>query len=912
MHNQWVLIGLSFLYLTLLFAVAYYGERRSRQGRSLVNNPYIYALSLAVYCSAWTYYGSVGLAAQSGIFFITVYLGPLLIIPTWGVLLRKIIRVSKVQRITSIADFISARYGKSATLGSLVALICVLGIVPYISLQLKAIVTSLEVLTEVSTHQGQPTPFLQDTAFYIAVVLAVFTILFGTRNIETTERHEGVVAAIALESLVKLLAFLTVGLYVTYGLFDGPGDIFRRAAAQPQLLSLFTLDAGGRMLEGAWFWHTLLSALAIVLLPRQFQVAVIENVNERHLHKAIWLFPLYLLLINLFVLPVAFGGRIFFEEQAVDADTFVLTLPMVQGNEFVTLFAYVGGFSAATSMVIVATIALSTMISNSLVVPLMIKGIRLRHLLAGETLLLIRWASTFLVLGLAYLYYKFIGNSYALVSIGLVSFAAIAQFAPSAIGGLFWKQATRTGALLGLGIGFLTWGYTSIVPLLARAGMWSGDILQHGPFGWHWLHPQALFGLSGMENVAHSVFWSLLLNVLAYVLGSFFSRQTAKEVNQAEVFVDIFRYGNIYESSLAWKGTAYVAALRTLLASFLGAVRTEQALASYAQQYNTSLHDAATADAKLVNYAEKLLAGVIGAASARVMVASVVQEESIQMNDVVEMLRESQYLLAYNKELKYKSTQLRKTTAQLMRTNERLQELDRQKDEFISTVTHEIRTPLTSLRALSEILYDNPDLPQAQRNRFLETIVGESERLSRLISQVLDLERFDSGKQAFHFEQLDIKQVIEQAVVQMEPLAAEKRVRLTSSITMTLPPVRADRDRLLQVLINLIFNAIKYCEPENGQIQITAFFMSDYLYVHVRDNGPGISPEHHRSIFERFQQVKGHTNLKPEGSGLGLAISKKIIEYHGGRIWVESQLGAGARFTISLPVRVRLPRHIKT
>jgi Na+/proline symporter len=371
-----VLIAVSLLYLGLLFAVAWWGDKRADQGRSLIANPTIYALSMAVYCTTWTFYGSVGRAAVSGIGFLPVYLGPTLVMALGWFVLLKMIRIVKANRITSIADFISSRYGKSHLLGGLVTIIAVVGIIPYIALQLKAVSSTVSLLLsypEIVMPNRSPTmPVAADISFYIALILAAFTIVFGTRHLDATERHEGMVAAIALESGVKLVAFIAVGLFVTYGLYDGFGDIFEHVALQPELRSLTTAIPSA---EGYTDWVALivLSAMAVLFLPRQFQVAVVENVNEAHLKRAAWLFPLYLLLINIFVLPIALGGLLHFSGQGVDADTFVLTLPMSQQQEGLVLLVFIGGLSAATGMVIVETIALSTMVCNDLVMPLLLR-----------------------------------------------------------------------------------------------------------------------------------------------------------------------------------------------------------------------------------------------------------------------------------------------------------------------------------------------------------------------------------------------------------------------------------------------------------------------------------------------------------------------------------------------------------
>ena len=355
-------------------------------------------------------------------------------------------------------------------------------------------------------------PLFGDTALWVAALLAVFSILFGTRHIDATEHHEGMVAAIAFESLVKLIAFISVGVFVTYGVFDGFGDLFDRAAAEPKLAELMTMEVAGTQ----WAPLMLLAMLAIICLPRQFQVTVVENVDETHLNKAIWLFPLYLLLINIFVLPIAFGGLLRFPLGTVDADTFVLALPMAEQRPGLALFAFIGGLSAATGMVIVATVALSTMICNDLIMPGLLRFAWLhlaeRRDLSGLLLAIRRGAIGF-ILFVGYLYFKLIGESYALVSIGLVSFSAAAQFAPAILGGMYWKGASRRGALAGISAGFLVWGYTLLLPSFARSGWLSEAFIEFGPLGFGLLKPYALFGLDGLDHIAHALFWSLFANI---------------------------------------------------------------------------------------------------------------------------------------------------------------------------------------------------------------------------------------------------------------------------------------------------------------------------------------------------------------------------------------------------------------
>ncbi|WP_114783398.1 sensor histidine kinase [Botryobacter ruber] len=904
-----LIIGLCFLYLALLFALASWAERRSAAGRSLVSNPYVYALSMAVYCTAWTYYGSVGRAATSGLEYLAIYIGPTLVAPLWWVVLRKIIRICKVQRITTIADFISSRYGKSISLGSVVTLICVLGIVPYISIQLKAITDSLSILTaDSSSAWAGAAPGFPDLAFFIALGLAAFTIVYGTRHVEATERHEGMVTAIAFEAVLKLVIFLTAGVFVTYFVFNGFGDIMQQAQQLPDYQQLMTFDTGNSFSQ--WFWLVLLSMLAILFLPRQFQVAVVENVNEQHLNKAMWLFPLYLFVINIFVLPVALGGNLLFGGQAVDADMFVLAIPLSQGQELLSLLVFLGGYAAATSMVIVSTIALSVMISNNLMMPVLVNSSSLQshfHRYSTGILLYSRRLSILMVLLLAYLYYHFVGEHYSLVEVGLVSFVAVAQFAPAIIGGIFWKEGTRNGALAGIVVGFLLWFYTLVVPSMVGADLLPATILTEGPWGVALLKPFELLGLTGMDYISHAMFWTMFLNTGLYVGISLLGRQSVREHRQAEVFVDIFKHSTVFESSVEWKGTAWVPDIRSLLVTFLGEKRTADALAAYYKQYPEQTDEWGSADPKLVIYAENLLAGVIGASAAHLVVASVAKEEEIRMEEVLGILKESQQLISSNHELYRTSLELKQTTAELQQANQRLQQLDKLKDEFLSTVTHELRTPLTSIRALSEILYDNPDLAREDQEQFLHTIVKESERLTRLITQVLDLERFESGRIELNLEEVQLQEVIAEACENLKPLVREKQVELLLELEPSLPPLLADRDRLMQVMVNLVSNAIKFCQPGSGKITVSCFNFEYDIKVSVSDNGSGIAPEHQEQIFDKFYQARHQALRKPEGSGLGLAISRKIVESHQGHIWVESEPGKGARFSFILPVQVSAP-----
>ncbi len=901
-----VIVIASFVYVGLLFAIAYYGDKRADAGRSIIANPYIYALSLAVYCTSWTFYGSVGRAATSGIGFLPIYLGPTLMAILWWYVLLKMIRISKANRITSIADFVASRYGKSQLLGGLVTVIAVIGIVPYISLQLKAMSNSFSIILKypvIASAEGQaPIPLLADNTLYIALLLAAFTILFGTRHLDTSERHEGLVAAIAFESMVKLLAFIAVGTFTTFILYDGFADIFTRASAYPHVSKL--LEFGGSSVDyTSWASLTFVSMLAIMFLPRQFQVAVVENVDERHLKKAAWLFPLYLLAINIFVLPIAFAGLMNFPAGNVDADTFVLTLPIAQQQPWLTFVVFLGGLSAATGMVIVETIALSTMVSNNLAMPLLLRlNVLHLHERADLSSLIvgIRRGAIVAVLLLGYAYFRLSGEAYALVSIGLISFVAVAQFAPAMLGGMYWRNGTRLGAVCGLSGGFVVWAYTLLLPSFAKSGWLPISFIEHGLFAIEILKPLELFGLKGLDDITHCLFWSMLVNIGAYVGISLLSTPTVAEQVQANLFVDVHRESGMRRAE-SLRRDASVPELITLVGRFLGQRRAQEAFTAYAVERGAKSARDVQADADLIHFAETLLAGAIGAGSARVVVASIVQEEPLGLDKVMNILDEASQVLAYSRELEQKSRELEIATAELRSANQRLQELDRLKDDFVSTVTHELRTPLTSIRAFSEILHDNPVLEPAQREKFLGIIIKESERLTRLISQVLDLAKIESGNAEWHSGEIDLRDVMEDALSSASQLFKEKNIAVELLLPAMLPVIVADRDRLMQVMLNLLSNAAKFCAEDEGKVKVSVSHNGPSLRIDVEDNGIGISSEDQQIIFEKFRQVGDALTQKPQGTGLGLPICRQIVHHFGGRLWVTSAPRRGSCFSFSLP-----------
>ncbi len=525
------LIGLLLGYLVFLFLVAAVAERFGTRFITPRLRTVTYVLTISVYCTAWTFYGSVGLAASRGLEFLTIYLGPALVAFLWPTVLKKLVRVAKEQRITTISDFIASRYGKSGPLGTLVAVLVVCGMIPYIALQLKAVSASFRMMLPPDSVLAN-----FDPALVVAVTLGLFGILFGARNLDFTRQQTGLMTAVAVESLVKLVAFLVVGAFVTWGLFNGFGDIFARASAHPEWMSLLTLDAPAATSYTRWMAMLVVSMAAVMLLPRQFHVLVVQNPAERDVHTAAWAFPLYLLLINIFVLPIAFAGLLHFGD-ARAADSFILGLPLASGARVVAAVVFLGGFSAATAMIVVDSLALSKMIANDIVLPFVLRNRKFAEVywagLAATRLGVI----VVLVLGLVWAQLE--GGQVLLVEMGLLSFIAVTQCAPAVFLGLYWRRGSRRGAFVGISLGFALWFYTLILPALVREGILPVSLLTDGPFGVGWLRPTALLGLDGLDPLAHGVFWSLFCNVGGYLLGSVLTTQDAEERSQAAAFVGV-------------------------------------------------------------------------------------------------------------------------------------------------------------------------------------------------------------------------------------------------------------------------------------------------------------------------------------------------------------------------------------
>src|SRR3984885_4482254 len=648
MLQGWIVVAIALAYIGVLFLVASYGDRKRGLTRGTSSRLLIYPLSLAVYCTSWTFFGSVGIASRTGFDFLTIYIGPLLIIGLGYPLIIRIVRLAKGQNITSIADFVAARYGKSLAVAATVALIAIIGMIPYIALQLKAV--SASVSTILAAAPGG-TPLLGDVTLFVALAMATFAVLFGTRHTDATEHQDGLMLAIATESIVKLMAFIAVGIFVTFVMFQGPFDLFARAMQQPHVATMLTSAPQFAPFAAM----TALSFFAIVLLPRQFHVSVVENHGEAEIRRAAWMFPLYLVLINLFVLPIAMAGLLTFPAGRVDSDMFVVALPLAAHSELITLIAFIGGLSAATAMVIVETVALAIMVSNDLVMPLVLK--RRATLSAGPSdagawLLMTRRVAIFVILLLAYIYYRSAGDA-QLAAIGLLSFAAIAQLAPAFFGGLIWPRGTARGAIAGMTAGILVWGYTLLLPSISDAGIVSSGILTDGPWGIGFLRPQALFGLD-LPPLVHGVLLSLAVNIACYIGWSLSRRPTSIERVQADVFVPSTLAPILAPMAPSFRlrrASVTVEELIATVARYLGDERTRDSFTSFAVSRRISLEPQAEADFQLLQYGEYLLASAIGAASSRLVLSLLLRKRTVSTKDALKLLDDANAAFHYNREI---------------------------------------------------------------------------------------------------------------------------------------------------------------------------------------------------------------------------------------------------------------------
>jgi len=867
-----ILLAACLGYVALLFAVAFIVDRRARRAPiKLLHSPVVYTLSISVYCTSWTFYGAVGSAARNGLEFVTIYLGPTLVFVGWWWLLRKLVRIGRAHRITSIADLISSRYGKSTSLAVLVTIIAVIATTPYIALQLQSVTRSYQIIAgevdEVST------------AFWIAAGMALFTILFGTRNLDANERHHGVVAAIALEAIIKLVALIAVGIFATYGLANGFRDVFSDVSDE-------AIRGAGDIFGARW-------------AARQFQVTVVENIEERHLATASWLFPLYLLGMTAFIMPIALVGQQVMPPGA-NPDLYVLTLPLAEQRHDLALLAFLGGFSSATSMVIVAAIAVSTMVSNHIVMPVALKLLAASNAVSGDVRNLVltsRRISIGVILGLGLLYFYASGGSDALAAIGLIAFVGVAQFLPSLLGGIFWRGATRLGALSGLLVGFALWAYTLFLPSFGGDLILTTAMLNEGPWGAEILRPQALFGLQDLDPLVHAVVWSIGANALIFVVVSSLTQSDELERLQGALFVDVYRSAGGATSGFS-AITADSEDLFILAQRILGADPARRLFDEMAR-FQGTVTGLPHATEAVIARLERELSGSIGAVSAHAMVTRIAGRQTVGITELIDIADETQELIETSRQLAQKSDELERAARQLRTANERLRALDTQKDTFLSQVSHELRTPMTSIRSFSEILVDDAAISADERKRFASIVHDESIRLTRLLDELLDINRLEAGTVELSVAPIDANAAVAAALDTISGMARSAGVAVSTIPAPEGLSIHANDDRLRQVLINVLSNAVKYNDAERPEIEIRTQVGDGAVYVDVIDNGGGVSREDSAMVFEKF--ARGSRSDRSHGAGLGLPISRAIMRAMRGDLTVKFAPDGTSFFRLSLP-----------
>jgi len=1015
-----MIVLMAIAYVTLLFAIASIGDRRAAKRAG--PRPYIYSLSLAIYCTSWTFFGSVGLAAERGPEFLAIYIGPVLVFLFGYPLLARIIRLAKSEKITSAADFLGARYGKSFSVASIGTLIAVIGSVPYIALQLKAISGSVNLMVEHYSGSA-PTldPFISDVSLVVAMLLAIFAVLFGTRHADATEHQDGLVLAVAVESVVKLAAFLAVGLAVIFLIFDGPTDLLARLQkidpVSPALSHTTSL--------GTWLVLTGLSGFAIVMLPRQFYVMIVENRDDSELRRATWLFPLYLVAINLFVLPIALAGLVLVGANT-PGDLYVLSVPLLAGYDLIAMIAFIGGLSAATAMVIVESVALSIMISNDIVIPLFVR--RLLTSKPGDDedwsalILNIRRISIFVILFAAFLYYRESTDNARLASIGLLSFAAIAQFAPAFFGGLMWRGANARGAAWGMTAGIVLWAYTLLFPSLASA---DNPIVVNGLFGIDSLRPQALFGTVATP-LNHGVLWSLCLNTLFFVLASLSRASLPLERIQASIFLP--RDPAPVPSLRRFRTSVTIDDLKDTIGRYLGVERTERSFETFQREKSVRLNGNEPASMDAIRFSEQLMASAVGSSSARLVLSLLLkrgergpQEAYRLLDDATEALQQNRDLLqialdqmeqgitvfdadlrltCWNRQyrvlfglpdelgqvgvtldqimrslvekgeigsdtrlraltrltnfdsqwqmelqrsgrilelrsnpmpdggmvatyaditqrvaadLALKSAnesleqRVRNRTVELTRVNQELaqaqflaEEANLGKTRFLAAVGHDILQPLNAAR-----LYCAALMEKAGDGRLAEqagSIESSLDSVETILGAVLDISRLDAGAMKPSETVFELGPLLKQIGTDFAPMADGKGLRL--KIMPSSLRVRSDRNLLRRLVQNLVSNAIKY--TQHGRVLVGVRRRGELAEILIVDTGIGIDGDKLNTVFDEFTRLEAGKR-QAEGLGLGLSIVDRIARVLRAELRIDSDPGAGTRFSVLLPVTLAEP-----
>jgi len=885
--SSFALFTVVLFYLALLFLVAYLAERK--KSKLWINNPYIYALSLAVYCTAWTYYGSIGVAATGGLNYLPIYVGPIMIIPAWIYINTRIVRISRINKISSLADFISLRYGNSRSLSAMITIVCLLAIVPYIGLQIKAISETFHLVTETEISKN----ILTDSGTFVVLLIALFSSYYGTRYVDASEKRLGIISAIAFESLLKLFFIIVLGIFVIYFAFNGFSDIYEKASRFADFKQKNTFNG----IEGAMNWMVLcmISGTAICILPRQFHTAIVENRQEKHIKTAIWFFPLYLLIFTVFIFPIAWAGRLIFDGQNVNPEFYSILIPQHFNNTWITVCVFLGGLSSSISMIIISAITLSIMLSNNLIIPygLLGKFKAENEIKNTRNITNIRKFSIFALIIMAFAFYKYFILKASLDSVGLISFVIIAQLAPAFFGAIFWRRGSYKGAVAGLLAGLVICYFGLIIPQYyfsfnqelkgALRDLYEGF---------------SFFTIPFLGRIPEIFFWSLLVNTGLFSIISVSTKGDYRERNFAELYVDIDKYIQNHENAFIWRGTAYVSDIKNILERFLGKKKTEQALRIFNLKYNID-SQAETADSRFIKFSENLLAGRIGTASAKILIEGVTKEDKISLKEVLNILEESKETIILNKKLTEQSEELKKLSDDLRNANKNLIIKDQQKDDFLDSVAHELRTPITAIRSAGEILADDDDIPLDIKRDFLNNIITESDRLSEIINDILYLDKLEHGEIALHVKENNILETYKKALNPLLHLIQQKNIHVSEVNLLHQVLFEYDEARMIQLFQNILGNALKFTD-EQGTIQTKFTEKENRLVITLFNTGKHIPEEDLEMIFDKFYQSKSQNILKPAGSGLGLAICKKIVKAQGGTIKAENS-GLGVTFTVTLP-----------
>ncbi len=880
------LIIICCFYGVLLFAVAYFADREAKRKKpAWLSSPLIYTLSLSVYCTAWTFYGAVGSAARSGIEFLAIYVGPSLVFFSWWVILRKMVRIGRSQNITSIADFISSRFGKSNTIAVIVTCICLVAVTPYIALQLQSISQSFSLFFDVDTSKYNS----KWITLFSATALTSFTILFGTRSVTISERQYGVIVAIAFESIIKILALICVGIFAIY-IIGSPEKVF----ALPEAKRLLDMP----IFSTRWTALVSVSFMAVLVLPRMFHVLVTENTNEKHLLTASWAFPLYLLLLNIFVLPIAIVGMNILGPSS-NPDYFLITLPLHQGQNWLATLAFIGGFSAATSMIIMTSIAISIMVSNHIAMPIWLGSRENRHdpTNVRTALMTSRRATIIIVMLLSYGYYELAGDSGSLASIGLIAFVGVSQLFPSLMAALFWRGANRNGVIIAMIVGTITWLYTLYWPSLGAEKISVQHVIEHGPFGIYWLSPHNLFGSRINDPAVHSIFWTLFLNVLFLVFGSLFTRPRQIERLLANQYVGILSPQHT-SSFMQRKHDTRIEDIYILSQRVLGPVETKELFATISKSQGRD-GDLPIVTDEFISQLERSFSGALGGAAAHALISQLTGYRNVPVIETIQLADETIQNIEYARALEAQSKEIERQAQALREANAVLVSLDAQKDAFLSQVSHELRTPMAAIRSFTEILRDDDNLSQEERSRMLGIIAKENVRLTNMLDELLDISHLESGRVKMQRETHLTHNIVEQAISVTEAVWKEAHINIVTEYPDKKLYIRSDFNRMSQVFINLITNAIKYVVHETPELTISIKKKGSLVYIDFVDNGKGIPPSERPRIFEKF--IRGSASDLAGSAGLGLAISREIVENHEGTLELMDSV-QGAHFRVKLPL----------